>query len=192
MQVVEIIGQTSRRSKCPGAPSRGSGFEHELEAALDDAVAGREAEQVGWNENGLAALNALYAAGLSSVSLGSRFSITFNGANLPNLINDFLPQRSTPKELMQSYMNPTRGSAVGQVNNLFVGQLLALQLNVLASDKNVAPLAPGLKHVVLPKKFAGVLLPANYTIEQVLADAHNALGGGGLPSSLPSSRRAAA
>ena len=71
---------------------------------------------------------------------------------------------------------------MGQVNNLFVGQVLALQLNVLASDKNVAPLASGLKHVVLPTKFAGVFLPANYTIEQVLVDAHNALGGGGLPS----------
>jgi hypothetical protein len=34
----------------------------------------------------------------------------------------------------------------------------------------------------LPTNFAGVTLPAGYTIGQVLADANKALGGGGLPS----------
>jgi hypothetical protein len=55
-------------------------------------------------------------------------------------------------------------------------------LNVLASDNNISPLVPGLKNVVLPTNFAGVTLPAGYTIGQVLADANKALGGGGLPS----------
>jgi len=93
-----------------------------------------------------------------------------------------MPQRNAPKELPQSYVNPTRGTGAGEVNNFFVGQVLALQLNVLTSEKNIAPLVPGLKDTVLPPNLAGVLLPFNYTIGQALADANKALGGEGLPS----------
>jgi uncharacterized repeat protein (TIGR01451 family) len=134
------------------------------------------------NKTGLVALNALQASGVSSVSVGTLARITFNGANLPSLINGFMPQRYGPKELPKSFINPTRGVGAGEVNNLFVGQVLALQLNILASEKNIAPLAPGLKETVLPTNLAGVLLPANYTVAQALTDANRALGGEGLPT----------
>lgn len=150
------------------------------------AITNKTRTQGYWgNKNGLASLQALKAAGVASVTIGNNggpHTITFNGSNFPTLINNFMPQGTTPLALTQSYVNPTKGSGTGKVNNVFVGQVLALQLNVLASDKGVAPLVPGLKNVVLPTSFAGVTLPANYTIGQVLADANKALGGGGLPS----------
>ena len=134
------------------------------------------------NKTGLAVLSALQATGVSSVSVGTRSRIVFSGANLPSLINRFMPQRNAPKELPQSYVNPTRGNGVGEVNNFFAGQVLTLQLNVLTSEKNISPFVPGLKDTVLPPNLAGVLLPFNYTIGQALADANKALGGDGLPS----------
>jgi hypothetical protein len=97
---------------------------------------------------------------------GGPFTLTFTS---PDAITDFLPQGGKPSALTASAVDP------GNLKNVFSGQVLALALNVKCSSSGF--LAPGLGSFVLTSGPA-----AGKTVDQVLADANKALGGGGLPS----------
>jgi hypothetical protein len=103
-----------------------------------------------------------------SVVIGSNtgFELTFTSAAA---IQAFLPQGGKPAALTESATDPDEKITV------FAGQVLALTLNVAFSDAGILP--AGLGSLILTSGPA-----TGKTVNEVLADANIALGGGPLPS----------
>lgn len=76
----------------------------------------------------------------------------------PQAVTNFLPQGGTPRSLTQSYVNPTNRLTV------LAGHILALTIN-LASNPTLG------NQVITSGQFAG------YTVNQLLAEANEVLGG---------------
>lgn len=93
------------------------------------------------------------------------FSMKFTTAAA---IGGYLPAGGAPGSLTADLVNPTSSSS-----GVFGGQVLALQINVDFSAHNITANGP-----------IGALVLCNFgvTVNQVLADANTALGGGALPS----------
>ncbi|HXG23772.1 MAG TPA: HYR domain-containing protein, partial [Chthonomonadales bacterium] len=110
------------------------------------------------------------SGGDNSITIGlSGHSLTFTSASA---IAQFLPQRGTPAVLPAGdAVNPSGTYGV------LAGQVLALALNVGASDAGILP--SGLGNLVLCN--TGTALDG-YSVYQLLALGNTALGGGSLPS----------
>jgi hypothetical protein len=102
------------------------------------------------------------------VTIGGSKSIKLTSALA---IEKFLPQSGTSAKLTQSFVNPTHACSV------LAGQVLALRLNVDFSAAGLTRQGLGTLTIV-----SGEL--AGKTVNQVLAIANAALGGGSLPSGL--------
>lgn len=110
--------------------------------------------------------------GSAGVTIGlpgaaGKYHLTFTSSQA---IRNFLPAGGAPKALKASATNPTTSAA-----GVLAGQVLAATLSVRFSNAGVT--ATGLKDLRIAQ---GNLL-AGQTVEQALALANKALGGGGLP-----------
>ncbi len=131
----------------------------------------RTQTQGGWgtaangNNPGVYRDAAFSAAFPEGIVIGGGFSLTFTSSQS---VQNFLPAGGTPSALTESAVDPSSG-------NVFAGQVLALTLSVGfdlydedfgASDVNLKDL------VFVDGTFEG------WTVEAVLAEANNVLGGG--------------
>lgn len=131
--------------------------------------------QGGWgaspagNNPGTVLANNFAAVYPSGVTIGwsGKYTLKFTSALA---VRSFLPAGGAPKALKASAVNPTSSAA-----GVFAGQVLAATLSVDFSERGVT--APGLKHL----RIATGHTLLGRTVEEALALANQALGGGGLP-----------
>ncbi len=114
----------------------------------------------------------VYPSGVEIGVGGAGFSLKFTSAAA---IQNFLPQGGTPSKLTSDLVNPTSSSA-----GVFGGQVVTLRLNVGFSAAGVTQGAGG-PLGSLKLTGTGTSLDGQ-TIDQVLAVAEGALGGGALPA----------
>lgn len=115
---------------------------------------------------------AVYPNGVEIGIGGAGYSLKFTSAAA---VTAFLPQGGTPAALTSDIVNPTSSSA-----GVFGGQVLALRLNVGFSAAGVTQ---GLGGALGSLKLTGTGTSLDgQTVDQILAAAETALGGGALPA----------